>query len=104
MKLFLRPLFFLSCLAPAAIALSPVLSATPVWADTLAPSLSTPIVMADVMRIVSSALALLLFCLVLGMALLYARAPDRTRRLRSTSPRQADFHAMPCAHPYRPPS
>lgn len=104
MKLFLRPLFRLSCLAIAAIALSPVLSATPAWADTLAPSLSTPIVMADVMRILSTGLAMLLFCLVLVMALLYALAPDRTRRLRSTSPRQADFHVVPCAHPYRPPS
>ncbi|RUY12032.1 hypothetical protein EOA25_04395 [Mesorhizobium sp. M2A.F.Ca.ET.040.01.1.1] len=67
MKLFLRPLFFLSCLAIAAIALTPVLFTAPVMAETVVAAphdLVTAIVVADVMRIVTVALAILVVCLV----------------------------------------
>ncbi|RWB50844.1 hypothetical protein [Mesorhizobium sp.] len=86
MKLFLRPLFFLSCLAIAAIALTSsfgVALAQAIAAPN-ATELVTADVVADVMRIVSAALAIFLLCLVAFAFLISAGGLRQPRPITSS--------------------
>lgn len=79
---FFRHLFLMGCLAIAAIALTPVLFTAPVLAETVVAAphdLVTAIVVADVMRIATIALAMLAVCLV---ALALGCAAGRWHRSR----------------------
>jgi hypothetical protein len=105
MKLF-RP-FLIGCLALASVAISSVL-ALPVMAGVALTGPHDPVtafVVAEFMRSISFALAILLVGLLVVYAVLQATRPTPVERVLVTaSPCAADFHAVPCGHPYRPPS